>query len=151
MRGKKISNLPGNQGSLAKAEVKKKVLREVLNCEREQLCRMWVGRLFQTGGAWTENDRWLKHLRFHFAQEWVFSLELEWRVRDGVYAERQDDRYGGRVPSKKRKAKVIILKSILYLTEPVKLFEKWCNMLMTIRFRRRHIWSKVMSISTELQ
>ena len=47
-----------------------------------------------------------------------------------MYAERQDDRYGGRVPPKKRKAKVIILKSILYLTEPVKLFEKWCDLLM---------------------
>ena len=45
-----------------------------------------------------------------------FSSELERRVRDGVYAERQDDRYGGRLPSKKRKAKVAILKSILLLT-----------------------------------
>ena len=45
-----------------------------------------------------------------------FSSELERRVRDGVYTERQDDRYGGRVSSKKRKAKVAILKSILSLT-----------------------------------
>ena len=29
-----------------------------------------------------------------------FSSELERRVRDEVYTERQDDRYGGRVPSK---------------------------------------------------
>ena len=45
-----------------------------------------------------------------------FSSKMEWRVRDGVYTERQDDRYGGRVPSKKRKAKLAILKSILSLT-----------------------------------
>ena len=32
-----ISNLLGNQGSSEKAEVKRKVLRGVLNCEREQL------------------------------------------------------------------------------------------------------------------
>ena len=51
-----------------------------------------------------------------FARERVFSLELERRVRDGVYTERQDDRYGGRVPSEKRKAKVAILKSILSFT-----------------------------------
>ena len=38
------------------------------------------------------------------------------RVRDGVYTERQDDRYGGRVPSMKRKIKVAILRSILSLT-----------------------------------
>ena len=46
----------------------------------------------------------------------VFQPELERRVRDGVYIERQDDKYGGRVPSKTRKAKVAILKSILSLT-----------------------------------
>ena len=50
------------------------------------------------------------------SQERVFSSELERRVRDGVYTERQDDRYGGRVPSKKRKAKVAILKSVLSFT-----------------------------------
>ena len=32
-----------------------------------------------------------------------------------MYTERQDDRYGGRVPSKKRKAKEAILKSVLSL------------------------------------
>ena len=47
-----------------------------------------------------------KPLSFHFAQERAFSSELERRVRDGVYTERQDDRYGGRVPSKKRKAQM---------------------------------------------
>ena len=111
-----FSNLLGNQGNLEEAKVKRKVLREVLNCEREQLCRMWGGRLFQTRGTWTEKDRWPKPFSFHFAQERVFSSELERRVRDGVYTERQDDRYSGRVPSKKRKAKVAILKSILSLT-----------------------------------
>ena len=45
-----------------------------------------------------------------------FSSELERRVRRGVYTERQDDRCGGRIPSKKRKAKGAILKSILPLT-----------------------------------
>ena len=45
-----------------------------------------------------------------------FKSELERGIRDGVYTERQDDRYGGRVPSKKRKAKVAFLKSILSLT-----------------------------------
>ena len=42
-----------------------------------------------------------------------FSSQLE---RDGVYTERQDDRYGSWAPSKKRKAKVAILKSLLSLT-----------------------------------
>ena len=45
-----------------------------------------------------------------------FSSELEQRVRDGMYTERQDETYGGREPPKKRKAKVAILKSILSLT-----------------------------------
>ena len=44
-------NLPGDQGSSEKAEVKRKVLGKVLNCEGELLCRMWEGRLFQTSGA----------------------------------------------------------------------------------------------------
>ena len=47
----KISNLPGNRGSSEKAEVKRRLLREFFNCERELLCRMWGGRLFQTRGA----------------------------------------------------------------------------------------------------
>ena len=42
----------------------------------------------------------------------VFSSEPEQRVRDRLYTEKQEDRYSGRVPSKKRKAKVAILKSI---------------------------------------
>ena len=54
-----------------KAEVKWKDLRGVLNCERELLCRMWGGRLFQTRGAWTENDRRPQPLSFHFAQKRV--------------------------------------------------------------------------------
>ena len=58
-----------------------------------------------------------KALEFPFCTGKYFSSsELERRVRDGVYTERHDDRYGGRVPSKKRKAKVAILKSILCLT-----------------------------------
>ena len=37
----------------------------------------------------------------------LFSLsELKRRVREGVHTERHGDRYGGRVPSKKRKTKV---------------------------------------------
>ena len=48
------------------------------------------------------------------------SLELERKVRHGVYIERKDDRYGGRVPSKKRKAKVATLKKYPFLDwEPV--------------------------------
>ena len=48
-----------------------------------------------------------KALEFPFCTgKRVFSSELERTERDGVYTERQDDRYGGRVPSKKRKAKV---------------------------------------------
>ena len=43
-------------------------------------------------------------------------FELERGVREGVYTERHDDRYGGSVPSKKRKTKVAILKIILSLT-----------------------------------
>ena len=58
-----------------------------------------------------------KALEFPFCSGiFFFSSELERSVQDGVYTERQDDRYGGRVPSKKRKAKVAILKSILSLT-----------------------------------
>ena len=50
-----------------------------------------------------------KRLIFHLAQESVFASELE-RIVLGVYTERHDDRYGGRVPSKKRKTKKAILK-----------------------------------------
>ena len=50
-----------------------------------------------------------KGLCFHLAQESVFASELERRVL-GVYTDRHDDRYGGRVPSKKRKTKKAILK-----------------------------------------
>ena len=58
-----------------------------------------------------------KALEFPFCTgKRFFSSELKRRVRDGVLTERQDDRHGGRVPSKKRKAKVAILKSILCLT-----------------------------------
>ena len=112
------TSLPGYQGSSEKVHVKRKVLREVLNCGRELLCRIWggPGSLFQTNGAWTENDLWPKPLSFHLIEERVFfSPELERRVRDGVYTERQGDRYGGRVPLNKRKAKEAILKSILSL------------------------------------
>ena len=42
-----------------------------------------------------------KGLSFHLAQESVFASELERRVL-GAHTERHDDRYGGRVPSKKR-------------------------------------------------
>ena len=48
----KYKSPPGDPGSSEKAEVKSKVLREVSNCERELLCRMWEGRLlFLTRGA----------------------------------------------------------------------------------------------------
>ena len=57
-----------------------------------------------------------KALEFPSCTEKIFSSELEWRVHDRVYTERQDDRYGGRVPSKKWKAMVATLKSILSLT-----------------------------------
>ena len=50
-----------------------------------------------------------KGLSFHLAQERVFASELERRVL-GMYTERHDDRYGGRVPSKKRKTNMAILK-----------------------------------------
>ena len=78
-------------------------------------------------GRKTVPDKWrlnrrrpvTKALEFPFCTGksfFFFSSELERRVRDGVYTERKDDRYGGRVPPKKRKAKVAILKSILSLT-----------------------------------
>ena len=76
-----------------------------------------------------------KPLSFLFTQKsccCFFSAELERRVRNRVYTERQDDRYGGRVPSKKHKAKVGYLEKYPFFDwEPVKLFEKWCNMLMS--------------------
>ena len=46
---------------------------------------------------------------FFFHRNWNGEYEME-------CTERQDHRYGDRVPSKKRKAKVAILKSILSLT-----------------------------------
>ena len=110
--GEKISNVLGNQGSSEKAEVKREISREVLNCEREQLCQMWGGRLFQTRGAWTENaseqSPWVSilHRKEFFHWNWNTEYEIE-------CTQRQDDRCGGKVPSKKRKAKVAILKSIL--------------------------------------
>ena len=58
-----------------------------------------------------------KALEFPFCTgKRFFSSELKRRVRDGVLTERQDDRYGGGIPSKKRKAKVAILKSIFSFT-----------------------------------
>ena len=50
-----------------------------------------------------------KGLSFHLAQESVFASELKRRVLR-VYTERHDDKYGGRIPSKKRKTKMAILK-----------------------------------------
>ena len=50
-----------------------------------------------------------KGLSFHLAQESVFASELERRVL-GVYTETHDERYGGRVPSKKRNTKIAVLK-----------------------------------------
>ena len=50
-----------------------------------------------------------KGLSFNLAQESVFASELERRV-PGVYTGRHDDRYGGRIPSKKQKTKMAILK-----------------------------------------
>ena len=61
---KQKKSLPGDQGSSEKAEVKRKVLSEVLNCETELMCRMWEGKLFQASGARTENDLWPKPLSF---------------------------------------------------------------------------------------
>ena len=73
-------------------------------------------KVFQTRGAWRENNRWPKPLSFHLAQERVFSSELELRVRDGVCRETQDDSYGGRVPSLKRKGRLLFWKvSFLWL------------------------------------
>ena len=48
----------------------------------------------------------------------LFCFLLNWNgiVREGMYTERHNDRCGGRVPSKKRKTKVAILKSTLSLT-----------------------------------
>ena len=113
--GKK--SLPRDQGSSEKAEVKRKVLREGLNCGRELLCWMWGEKLFQTRGAWTENYRWPSPwVSILYRRDFFLSPELERTVRDGVDTERQDDRYGGRVALKKWKAEVAILKSILSLT-----------------------------------
>ena len=95
--------------------MKRKVLREVLNCEREQLSD--VGRKTVPDKGRLNRERPVtKALEFPFCTgKSFFSLELERRVRDGVYTEIQDDRHGGRVPSEKRKAKITILKSILSL------------------------------------
>ena len=49
-------------------------------------------------------------------KSFFFSCEREWKTREGVYTERHDDRLGGRIPSKKWKTKVAILKMILSLT-----------------------------------
>ena len=100
-----------NQVSSEKAQVKKKVLREVLNCERELLCWMWGGRLLW--GAWTENDQWPKLLVSILHRKEFFPSELERRVRErDRMTERQDNRYVG---IKQTMSKVAILKSILSL------------------------------------
>ena len=41
---KKPGSLPEDQGSSEKADVKNKVLKEVLNCKRKLPCRMGGGR-----------------------------------------------------------------------------------------------------------
>ena len=71
-----------------------------------------------------------KALEFPFCTERVFSLELGWRVQDGVYTERQDDRYGVRVPSRMKGKGGYLEKYAFFYWEPVKFFEKWCNMFM---------------------
>ena len=49
-----------------------------------------------------------------------------------MFTDRHDDRYGGRIPSKKRKTKVAIFKIILsFFWQPVKCLEQWLNMFMS--------------------
>ena len=66
MEGGGISNLLGNQGSSGKTEVKRKVLREVLNCEREQLCRMWGGKTIPDKERLSKERPVTKALEFPF-------------------------------------------------------------------------------------
>ena len=77
-----------------------------------------VGRKTVPGKGRLNRERPVtKALEFPFCTgKSFFPSELERGVRDRVYTERQDDRHGGRVPSKKRKAKLAVLKSILSLT-----------------------------------
>ena len=58
-------------------------------------------KIFSHPGAKKRNS--FKFSTF-IGRESVFASELERRVQ-GVYTERQDDRYGGRVSSKKRETK----------------------------------------------
>ena len=60
---------------------------------------MSAGSEFQTVGAMYPKERSPKVFRFVFGILSSLSVE-ERRERDGLYVQRQEDRYGGRVPSK---------------------------------------------------
>ena len=48
-----------------------------------------------------------------------------------MHTERQDDKHGGRVPSKTRKARVAILKKCPFCDwQSMEFFERWFNMLV---------------------
>ena len=64
---------------------------------------MWAGRLFQTKGAWTETIINQSPYVSILHNKAFFSPELERWVREWVYTKMHEDRYGGRVLSKKRR------------------------------------------------
>ena len=71
------------QGIKISRRQKRKVLREVLNCERKLLCKMRGGRLFQTRVSerriTSDQSSWVSTLH----KKECFSSKLEWRVQDG--------------------------------------------------------------------
>ena len=54
-----------------------------------------------------------------------------------MYTERQDDRFGGRVIKETKGKGGYLEKYPFFDWEPVKLFEKWCNMLMFAFAKKR--------------
>ena len=56
-----------------------------------------------------------------------------------MYTERQDDRFGGRVIKETKGKGGYLEKYPFFDWEPVKLFEKWCSMLIFV-FCEKQLW-----------
>ena len=97
-------------------EAKTKVLREVLNCDRE-LVSYASRKVVPDNGSLNRERSVTKALRFLSCTKTIFFNHQKWNGEsESECKQEMDGRYGGRVPSKKRKAKVVILKIMLSLT-----------------------------------
>ena len=166
MRGKKISNLLGNQGSSEKAELKRNVLRKCwtvrgrncVGCGEEDCSRQEAPEQRTTG----DQSPWVSIL--HWKELWFFFIGTGTEsTRLSVHRETWWQIWWQGTNKETKSKGSYLEKYPFFYWEPVKLFEKWCNTLMfafakkpTLAawfwiFCRWYIWSEVMSMSKELQ